>query len=362
MTTAVATGAAALSAADRCDRCGAQAYLKVELLSGGELLFCAHHAREHGDALKAVAVTRDRRVAPTRRHPVRPGRRLRSPPPTDRPTAPDHVSGAVGCVRRVTAVSPTEVLVALAILVGLVGVIVPILPGLGARPRRDPGVGRLRGVGHRLGGLRGRARCSSWRGRWSSTPSRTAGSRTTGIPSSTTWFGVALGVVGFFVIPVIGLFIGFVLGVYLAEYRRVGGAAAWPSTKEALRAVGRQHPDRARRRRAGRARLGRRSRRDLMAVVLSLLAALSYGLADFCGGMASKRASAWAVALVASATGGRAGPRRHARPRRRTPRPPTSGGERPPVSATASGRPSSTAVSPRDGWAWSLRSPASARP
>ena len=37
MTTAVATGAAALSAADRCDRCGAQAYLKVELLSGGEL-------------------------------------------------------------------------------------------------------------------------------------------------------------------------------------------------------------------------------------------------------------------------------------------------------------------------------------
>jgi hypothetical protein len=44
-----------LTAADRCDRCGAQAYLRVELLSGGELLFCAHHAREHGDALKEVA-------------------------------------------------------------------------------------------------------------------------------------------------------------------------------------------------------------------------------------------------------------------------------------------------------------------
>jgi hypothetical protein len=55
VTTAVAPGTAALSAADRCDRCGAQAYLKVELLSGGELHFCAHHAREHGDALKAVA-------------------------------------------------------------------------------------------------------------------------------------------------------------------------------------------------------------------------------------------------------------------------------------------------------------------
>ena len=56
MTTAVATSTP-LTAADRCDRCGAQAYLRVELLSGGELLFCAHHAREHGDALKEVAAT-----------------------------------------------------------------------------------------------------------------------------------------------------------------------------------------------------------------------------------------------------------------------------------------------------------------
>ena len=55
MTTAVAPGAPALSAADRCDRCGAQAYLRVELQSGGELLFCAHHAREHGDKLKEIA-------------------------------------------------------------------------------------------------------------------------------------------------------------------------------------------------------------------------------------------------------------------------------------------------------------------
>jgi hypothetical protein len=56
VTTAVATSTP-LTAADRCDRCGAQAYLRVELLSGGELLFCAHHAREHGDALKEVAAT-----------------------------------------------------------------------------------------------------------------------------------------------------------------------------------------------------------------------------------------------------------------------------------------------------------------
>jgi hypothetical protein len=44
-----------LTALDRCDRCGAQAYVRVELTSGGELLFCAHHAREHADKLEQVA-------------------------------------------------------------------------------------------------------------------------------------------------------------------------------------------------------------------------------------------------------------------------------------------------------------------
>jgi hypothetical protein len=55
VTTAVALSAA-LTAGDRCDRCGAQAYLRVELAEGAELLFCAHHAREHGDKLRQVAV------------------------------------------------------------------------------------------------------------------------------------------------------------------------------------------------------------------------------------------------------------------------------------------------------------------
>jgi len=53
VSTAVAPEAA-LTAADRCDRCGAQAYLRVELAAGAELLFCAHHAREHGDKLREV--------------------------------------------------------------------------------------------------------------------------------------------------------------------------------------------------------------------------------------------------------------------------------------------------------------------
>ena len=56
MTTATAASTP-LTAEDRCDRCGAQAYLRVELQSGGELLFCAHHAREHGDKLREIAAT-----------------------------------------------------------------------------------------------------------------------------------------------------------------------------------------------------------------------------------------------------------------------------------------------------------------
>ncbi|KRE63209.1 hypothetical protein [Nostocoides sp. Soil756] len=43
--------APALSTADRCDRCGAQAYVRARLHAGGELLFCAHHGREHVPAL-----------------------------------------------------------------------------------------------------------------------------------------------------------------------------------------------------------------------------------------------------------------------------------------------------------------------
>jgi hypothetical protein len=44
-----------LTALDRCDRCGAQAYVRVLLANGGELLFCAHHGRAHSDKLRAVA-------------------------------------------------------------------------------------------------------------------------------------------------------------------------------------------------------------------------------------------------------------------------------------------------------------------
>jgi uncharacterized protein YqgC (DUF456 family) len=58
------------------------------------------------------------------------------------------------------------------------------------------------------------------------------------VPTRTLLVGAACGVVGFFVIPVVGMLIGFPIGVYVAERVRVGAAAAWPSTRTALRAVG----------------------------------------------------------------------------------------------------------------------------
>ncbi|WP_425459352.1 DUF7455 domain-containing protein [Flexivirga caeni] len=52
MTTAVAP---TLTASDRCDRCGAQAFIRARLSSDQDLLFCAHHGREHLDKLRAIA-------------------------------------------------------------------------------------------------------------------------------------------------------------------------------------------------------------------------------------------------------------------------------------------------------------------
>ncbi|HEY8480373.1 MAG TPA: hypothetical protein VIL71_11125 [Spirillospora sp.] len=42
-----------LTVADRCDRCGAQAYVRAVFVGGGDLLFCAHHGRKYAEALRA---------------------------------------------------------------------------------------------------------------------------------------------------------------------------------------------------------------------------------------------------------------------------------------------------------------------
>lgn len=55
MTTTVA--ASPLTAADRCDRCGAQAYVRATMESGFDLLLCAHHFHENESRLREIAVS-----------------------------------------------------------------------------------------------------------------------------------------------------------------------------------------------------------------------------------------------------------------------------------------------------------------
>jgi hypothetical protein len=46
-----------LQVSDRCDRCGARAKVRAVLSTGGELLFCGHHARAHENRLRQDAVS-----------------------------------------------------------------------------------------------------------------------------------------------------------------------------------------------------------------------------------------------------------------------------------------------------------------
>ncbi len=68
-------------------------------------------------------------------------------------------------------------------------------------------------------------------------PHRTLSSA--GIPGRSIMVGGVAGIVGFFVLPVVGLPVGFVAGVMLAEWlRQRDGAAAWDSTWVAMKATG----------------------------------------------------------------------------------------------------------------------------
>lgn len=133
--------------------------------------------------------------------------------------------------------SLTEFVVGLVIAVGLVGIVVPILPGsvLILLAVLVWAVELGTGTGWAVFALATVFLVAGTIVKYA-VPGRQL--KDAGIPASTQWTGVALAVPGFFVIPVVGLFVGFVAGVYLAERRRLGPGAAWPSTRSALRAVG----------------------------------------------------------------------------------------------------------------------------
>lgn len=130
-----------------------------------------------------------------------------------------------------------EIVVAIVIVVGLVGVVVPVLPGMvlvwaavlvWAIATAEPVgwgvfvvVTLLLAVGMVVKYL---------------VPGKHM--KDQGIPGTTMWLGAAGAVIGFFAIPIVGTPVGFVVGVYLAELQRVGTSEAWPTTKEALKATG----------------------------------------------------------------------------------------------------------------------------
>lgn len=130
-----------------------------------------------------------------------------------------------------------DIAVALAIAVGLVGILVPILPGsilVGAAVvvwAIAQGGTTAYVVGLVAVVLLAAGTALKWL-----LPHRRLSEA--GVPASTQWVGAALAVVGFFVIPVVGLVVGFVVGVLLAEWRRLGSARAWSSTRTTLVAVG----------------------------------------------------------------------------------------------------------------------------
>ncbi len=63
--------------------------------------------------------------------------------------------------------------------------------------------------------------------------------RAAGVRTSTLLMGVLVAIPCAIVIPVVGAFIGFPLGIFLVELSRRGGRAqAWAATKQALKAVG----------------------------------------------------------------------------------------------------------------------------
>jgi hypothetical protein len=63
MTENVVLDSTPLNALDRCDRCGAQAYVRAVMANGFELLFCGHHAKKYQEGLANAATRIDDETA-----------------------------------------------------------------------------------------------------------------------------------------------------------------------------------------------------------------------------------------------------------------------------------------------------------
>jgi len=126
----------------------------------------------------------------------------------------------------------------LAMAIGLVGTVVPVLPGLLVVAVAGVGWAWLEGgvaawtVAVAMLAVLACGTVAKY-----VLPGRTL--KDAGAPWSTLLVGAVAAVVGFFAIPVVGLLVGGVLGVWLAELRRLrSGRGAWRSTWATLKAIG----------------------------------------------------------------------------------------------------------------------------
>ncbi len=132
----------------------------------------------------------------------------------------------------------TNLLVGLAILLGIVGTIVPILPGALLV------AGAVLVWAFLTGGT------TAWLVAIAAVGIIALGQllkylipgkqlKATGVPNWVLFVGALVGIVGFFVVPVIGLILGFVLGVFLSEAARLRTFQdAWPTTLQAMKSAG----------------------------------------------------------------------------------------------------------------------------
>ena len=131
---------------------------------------------------------------------------------------------------------PHDFLAALGILVGLAGIVLVFLPGLAIQVGT---IGLWAWVDGSTAGWLVFATSVLLAGVTTVLKYHRPGRRLkeSGVPGGHLLLASVVAVVGFFVIPVIGAPIGFVLTIYVLALVKVGSAEAWPSTKAALKAI-----------------------------------------------------------------------------------------------------------------------------
>ena len=130
-------------------------------------------------------------------------------------------------------------LLAVVMAIGALGTVVPLLPGLALIWGAGLVYGLVEGfdvVGvvafAAMSALAAGATIAGW-----VVPKRRASGA--GAGRASVWLGVAAAVVGFFVVPVVGLALGGVLGIYIGEHMRTRDpGAAWITTRATITGFG----------------------------------------------------------------------------------------------------------------------------